>query len=84
MNNRSISSMHAERKINVHSHKHSLIPYPSLSPYRQTHRHTDGWRNKYTCCAWAGRTESLFVIERKFIRVLHNTSLKFNIRVKIL
>jgi hypothetical protein len=38
----------------------------------------------YTCCAWAGGTESQFVVKREFIRELHNTSLKFNIRVKIL
>ena len=30
---------------------------------------------------WAGGTESQFVVERKFICELHNTSLKFNIRV---
>ncbi len=40
--------------------------------------------NYYTRCAWAGGTESQFVVERKFICELHNTSLKFNIRVKIL
>jgi hypothetical protein len=33
---------------------------------------------------WAGGTESHFVVERIFIRELHNTSSKFNIRVKIL
>ncbi len=34
---------------------------------------------------WTGGIESLlFVVERKFIRVLHNTSSKFYIRVKIL
>ncbi len=39
----------------------------------------------YTRCTWAGGTESqLFVVERKFICELYNTSLKFNIRVKIL
>jgi hypothetical protein len=35
VNNRSIPSMHAERKITVRSHKHSFTPYPSLSSYRQ-------------------------------------------------
>ncbi len=49
-----------------------------------THRRNHRWRNKYTCCAWAGGTESQFVVERKVIRDLYNTSLKFNIRVKIL
>ncbi len=33
VNNCSILSMHAERKITVRSHKHSFTPYPSLSPY---------------------------------------------------
>ncbi len=42
MNNRSIPSTHAERKITVCSHKHSFTPYPSLSPYRQMDRITDG------------------------------------------
>jgi hypothetical protein len=37
--------MHAERKITVHSHKHSFTPYPSLSSYRQTDRITDRGTN---------------------------------------
>ncbi len=45
MNNRSIPSTHAERKITIPSHKHSFTPYPSLSPYRQTDRITDGGTN---------------------------------------
>ncbi len=45
MNNRSIPSTHAERKITVCSHKHSFTPYPSLSPYRQTDGMTDGETN---------------------------------------
>ncbi len=45
MYNRSIPSMHAERKNTVRSHKHSFTPYPSLSPYRQTDRITDGGTN---------------------------------------
>ncbi len=40
--------------------------------------------NSYTCCAWAGETKSQFVVERKFISDLHNTSSMFYIRVKIL
>jgi hypothetical protein len=40
-----IPSTHAERKITVCSHKHSLTPYPSLSPYRQTDRITDRGTN---------------------------------------
>ncbi len=51
VNDRSIPSTHAERKISVCSHKHSFIPYPSLSPYWQTERQTE---TEYTCCAWAG------------------------------
>jgi hypothetical protein len=45
VNNRSIPSTHAERKITVRSHKHSFTPYPSLGPYRQTDRITDGGTN---------------------------------------
>jgi hypothetical protein len=45
VNNRSIPAMHAERKITVHSHKHSFTPYPSLSPYSQTDGMTDGETN---------------------------------------
>jgi hypothetical protein len=45
VNNRSIPSTHAERKITVRSHKHSFTPYPSLSPYRQMNRITDGGTN---------------------------------------
>ncbi len=52
VNSRSIPSMHAERKITDHSHKHFFTPYPSLSPDWQTDRQ----RDKYSCCAWAGGT----------------------------
>ncbi len=45
MNNRTIPSMHAERKNTVRSHKHSFTPYPSLSPYSPTDRMTDGGTN---------------------------------------
>jgi hypothetical protein len=45
VNSRSIPSMHPERKITVHSHKHSFTPYPSLSPYSQTDGITDGETN---------------------------------------
>ncbi len=45
MNNHSIFSKHAERKITVCSHRHSFTPFPSLSPYRQTDRITDGGMN---------------------------------------
>jgi hypothetical protein len=40
--------MHAKRKITIGSHKHSFTPYPSLSPYRQTDRITDGGTNTLT------------------------------------
>jgi hypothetical protein len=49
VNNCSIPSTHAERKITVRSHKHSFTPYPSLSPYRQTDRIT--YRGKNTLAA---------------------------------
>ncbi len=48
MNNRSIPSMHAERKITNLSVKHSFTPYPSLSPYSQTDRMTDRGTNTLT------------------------------------
>ncbi len=44
VNNCSITSMHAKRKITICSHKHSFTLYPSLSPYSQTDRMTDGER----------------------------------------
>ncbi len=45
MNTSSIPSTHAERKITVHSNKHSFTPYPSLSPYSRTDRMTDRGTN---------------------------------------
>ncbi len=48
MNNCSIPSMHAERKITVCSYKHSFTSYPSLSPYRQTDGMTDRGTNTLT------------------------------------
>ncbi len=50
MNNCSIPSTHAERKITICSHKHSFTPYPPLSPYRQTDRITDGGTNTLAAC----------------------------------
>jgi hypothetical protein len=50
VNNPSIPSTHAERKITVHSHKHSFTPYPSCSPYRQTDRMTDSGLNTLAVC----------------------------------
>jgi hypothetical protein len=48
LNNHSISSTHAERKITVRSHKHSFTPYPSLSPYSPTDGMTDRGTNTLT------------------------------------
>jgi hypothetical protein len=45
VNNCSIPSTHADRKITVCSHKHSFTPYPSLSPYSQMDRITDRGTN---------------------------------------
>jgi hypothetical protein len=50
VNNHSIPSMHAERKITVRSHKHSFTPYPSLSPYSPTDRMADGETNTLAVC----------------------------------
>jgi hypothetical protein len=49
-NNRSIPSTHTERKLTVHSHKHSFTLYHSLSPYSQTDRQTDGEINTLPAC----------------------------------
>jgi hypothetical protein len=45
MNNPSISSTHAERKITDLSVKHSFTLYPSLSPYAQTELRREGGIN---------------------------------------
>ncbi len=53
MNNRSIPSMHAERKITYLSDQYSFTSYTSLSPYGRTERQMEelihslrmGWRN---------------------------------------
>ncbi len=50
MKNRSIPSTHAERKITVHSHKHSFTPYPSLSRYSPTHGMTNRGTNTLAAC----------------------------------
>jgi hypothetical protein len=52
VNNHSIPSTHAVKKITHLSDYHSFTLHPSLSPYRQNHRQ----RNKYTRFAWAGET----------------------------
>jgi hypothetical protein len=41
VNNHSIPSIHAERKITNLSNEHSFTPYPSLSSYRRTDGMTD-------------------------------------------
>jgi hypothetical protein len=45
VNDRSIPSTHAERKITVRFHEHSFTLYPSLSPYRQMEGMTDRGTN---------------------------------------
>ncbi len=52
VNNRSIPSMHAKRKITIHSHKHSFTLYPSLSAYSQTDRMMDGEQIQLLCVGW--------------------------------
>jgi hypothetical protein len=56
VNNCSIPSTHAERKITIHSHKHSFTPCPFLSPYLWTDRMTDRGMNTLA----AGGLEELF------------------------
>jgi hypothetical protein len=51
VNNRSIPSMHAERKSTVCSHKHSFTPYPLLA---LTHRQTELETEKRINPGWAG------------------------------
>jgi hypothetical protein len=45
VNNHSIPSIYAERKITVCSDKHSFTPYPSLSSYKQTDGMTERGSN---------------------------------------
>jgi hypothetical protein len=58
VNNCSIPSMQAERKITVCSHKHSFTPYPSHSHYSQMDKITDGEANTLT----AHRLEDFFPV----------------------
>ncbi len=58
MNDHSIHSVHAERKMTNLSGKHSFTPNPSLSPYRQTDRMMDGETNTHA----AHGLEELFYI----------------------
>ncbi len=81
MNNRSIPSTHAERKITDLSVNTLLLYIPLLA---LTDGQNHGQRNKYTCCVWAGGTESHFV-KRKFIRDLNNTlSVKISLVLYVL
>jgi hypothetical protein len=50
VNNHSIPSTQAERKITIRSYKHSFTPYPSLSPYRRMDRMTDRGTNTIAAC----------------------------------
>ena len=68
MNNRSIPSTNAERKITNLSDYHSFIPHPSLSPYSQTELQ----RDKYTRCAWAGGTFFPVVLLCQFLVLAGN------------
>ncbi len=77
-------SFNARWKKNYRFFSKTLFYSISLSQPLLTHGRNDRQRNKYTCCTWAGGTESQFGVERKLICELHNTSLKFNIRVEIL
>ena len=68
MNNRSIPSTHAERKISDLSDLHSFTPHPSLSSYSQMELQ----RNKYTRCAWAGGTFFPVVLLCQFLVLVGN------------
>ncbi len=58
-----------KRKITVCSHKHSFIPYPSLSPYRRTERQTE---TEYTHYAWPGGTLFPVVLLCPFLVLVGN------------
>jgi hypothetical protein len=68
VNNHSIPSTHAERKITTLSGKHAFTPHPSVSPFRQTDRMTD----RETNTPAAHGLEELFsaVLER-FLQPIH-------------
>ncbi len=59
MNNRSIPSTYAVKKITNLSDEHSFTLHPSLSPYSRTELGTEeqihllcvGWRNLFSSCA---------------------------------
>ncbi len=64
-----IPSLHAERKITVCSHKHSLLHIPLLA---LTDRQNDRQRNEYTCYAWAGETFFPVVVLCQFLVLVGN------------
>ncbi len=72
MNNCSIPSMHAERKITDLSVKHSFTLHPSLCPYGRRESLTE---EQIHSLRMAGGSESHFVVLKKFIRDLNNTVL---------
>ncbi len=79
MNNRSIPSTHAERKIPIYLINTFLLHIPLLA---LTDRQNDRQRTKYTLCAWAGGTfsscavVSVFGSGRKYVLVLHTYVLR--------
>ncbi len=75
MNNRIIPSTLAERKITVCSHKQSFTPYPSLSPYRQTDRMTDGETNTLSARGLEEQRVNLLLKENLYVSyiILHQS-----------
>jgi hypothetical protein len=75
VNNCSIPSTHAERKITVCSHKHSFTPYPSLSPYRQMDGITDGGTNTFAVRGLEKLRVNLLLKENSYVSyiILHES-----------
>ncbi len=75
MNNHSIPSTHTERKISIHSHKHSFTPYPSLSPYRQMDKTTDRGKNTLAACGLEELRVNLLLKENSYVSyiILHQS-----------
>jgi hypothetical protein len=69
VNNPSIPSTHAERKITICSHKHSFTPYPSHSPNSRTELLME---EQITHCAWAGGTFFPVVLLYQFLVLAGN------------
>ncbi len=70
MNNFSIPSTHAERKI-TYSLINTLLLYIPLLALRDGQNHRQ--RNEYTCCTWAGGTFFLVVLLCQFLVVVRNS-----------